>query len=124
MGSGSISCHQHDFEISPPFPAFACVGDPSFVPFLRGSSALFSSFFKKKPFVLFAPFCGYFVCFQGGSRFYLRLSVTFRFVAEGDGKPVPRIDTHHGEVEIDELLFGENSGGFRIDFIGQMMLRD
>jgi hypothetical protein len=52
------------------------------------------------------------------------LSVAFGFVPEGDGKPVPGIDTHHGEVEIDELLFGEDAGGFRIDLIGQMMLRD
>jgi hypothetical protein len=45
-------------------------------------------------------------------------SVAFRFVPEGDGKPIPRIDTHHGEVEIDKLLFGENSGGFRVNLIG------
>lgn len=50
--------------------------------------------------------------------------VPFRFVPEGDGKPVPRINTHHSEIEIDELLFGEDAGGFRVDIIGQMLLRD
>jgi hypothetical protein len=52
------------------------------------------------------------------------LSVAVRFVPEGDRKPIPRIDTHRGEVQINQFLLGENAGGFRVDFIGQMVLND
>ena len=52
------------------------------------------------------------------------ISFAFRFVPKGDRKPVPRIDAHHGEVEVNEFLLGENADGFRIDLVGQMMHRD
>src|ERR1700736_4715406 len=52
------------------------------------------------------------------------LSVAVRFVPEGDRKPIPRIDTHRREVQINQFLLGENAGGFCVDFIGQMVLRD
>jgi hypothetical protein len=52
------------------------------------------------------------------------MSVPVWFVSEGYGKPVPRVDTHHGEVEIHEFLFGENAGGLGVNLIRQMMRRD
>jgi hypothetical protein len=37
---------------------------------------------------------------------------------KGDRKPVRRIDAHHGGVEVNEFLLGENADGFRIDLVG------
>jgi hypothetical protein len=51
-------------------------------------------------------------------------SFAFRFVPKCDRKPVPRIDAHHSEVEIDEFLLGENANGFRVDLVWQVMHRD
>ena len=52
------------------------------------------------------------------------ISFAFRFVPKGDRKPVPRIDAHDVEVEVNEFLLGENAGGIRVDLVGQMMHRD
>ena len=58
------------------------------------------------------------------STFGPSISFAFRFVPKGDRKPVPRIDAHHGEVEVNEFLLGENADGFRVDLVGQVMYRD
>ena len=52
------------------------------------------------------------------------ISFAFRFVPKSDRKPVPRIDAHHSEIEVNEFLLGENADGFRVDVVGQVMHRD
>jgi|SRR5271165_5422280 len=42
----------------------------------------------------------------------------FRLVSKRDRQPVPRIDTHDRDIEVDELLLGEYAGCFRVNFIG------
>ena len=52
------------------------------------------------------------------------ISLPFRLVTKGDRKPVPGIDAHHRQVEVNEFLLGENADSFRVDFVRQMMHRD
>jgi hypothetical protein len=46
------------------------------------------------------------------------MSFGVRLVPEGDRKPVPRIDAHDGQVEVNKFLLGENAHGMRVNVIG------